>query len=240
MNHKKGELYLIPTLLSKDAHDASVVPILKNAVKETHIFLVENIRSARRFISSLKLGLTIEDLIFYELSKRTSTDEVIQLMKSLDQGQNLAIISEAGLPCLADPGAKAVSIAQKKGIKINPITGPSSIFLALIASGFNGQRFCFHGYLSIDKELRKKEIKSLEKKANSSGETQIFMETPYRNDSLLSDLLKSLGDSSFLCIATNITADDEIIKTKSVREWKSDKPNIGKNPTMFLIGNLQA
>lgn len=199
-------------------------------------FLVENARSARRFISALNLGIQIDQLQFELVDKKTSFEESMELLEPIRQGKNGGILSEAGCPGVADPGALTVSSAHQLGIMVVPLSGPSSVLLALMASGFNGQSFVFHGYLPIDKDERKNKIRELERAALRSGQTQIFMETPYRNEQIFQTLIQVCNNNTRLCIASNITAENETIKTYSIERWKKSRPDIYKIPTIFIIG----
>lgn len=229
------KLFLIPCVLAPDTQNSHLAPMTKEIVKHTTVYFVEELRTARRFISSLKLGLVIEDLIFEQLDKDTPIDKVKALFNKY-KGQDIGVISEAGCPAIADPGSLAVQVAHKLNYPVVPIPGPSSIFLALMGSGFNGQQFTFNGYLSIKSPDKKKELKNLEALAHK-GNTQIFMETPYRNNQLLTDILETCHPNTNLCIVCNLTANDEYIKTKTIGEWKKDKSvkDLHKLPTIFLL-----
>ena len=233
---KKGNLYLIPTPLADNSLDKLVTADLQNTIKSIDHFLVENIRTSRRYISSLKLSIDIEKLKFSVMDKNTSTEDIGQLCSPLTRGIDMGVLSEAGCPGIADPGNLAVSFAHKNGIKVIPIVGPSSIFMALMASGFNGQNFVFHGYLPIDKQKRAQRIRELENNSKKDAQAQIFMETPYRNNQLLTDLLKVCKPFTRLCIARNITGNDELIATKTIGEWKKFDIDLHKTPAVFLIG----
>lgn len=226
-------IFLIPTILAPDTQNSVLSPQIIEVITRLDTLFVEDIRTARRFISSLKVGKVIDELTFYELNKDTPQEQTLAQLKKLkfDAG----IISEAGCPGIADPGAVAVGFAHQLGYKVRPLVGPSSILLALMASGFNGQSFTFNGYLPIEKAAKIKALKSLEQTARSKQQTQIFMETPYRNNQLIEDVLQNLGSETLLCIAANITAEDELIKTLPVKEWKKQKPDLHKKPTIFLI-----
>ncbi|MES2519688.1 MAG: SAM-dependent methyltransferase [Bacteroidota bacterium] len=228
-------LYLIPTVLAPETAETVLSPQIKEVIQNTDYYFVENVRTARRFISELKLGKVINELHFFEVDKDTTIEQVRKYFKQIPPKQPIGVISEAGCPGVADPGAVAVKVAHQLGMKVIPLVGPSSILLALMASGFSGQSFVFHGYLPIDKIERAKKIKALENEAKKQ-QTQIFMETPFRNDSFLEDLLNSCQPDTLLCIACNITAPDEVIQTKTVNQWKSQKPSLHKKPTIFLIG----
>jgi 16S rRNA (cytidine1402-2'-O)-methyltransferase len=229
-------LYLVPSLLSDSSWQlvlpAAVVPILT----ETKYFIVENVRTARRFIKLIDKNIDIDTLTFFELNKHTGQHEIENFLKPAEENNNMAVITEAGCPGVADPGTEVVRLAHKKGIKVVPVSGPSSIILALMASGLNGQNFTFNGYLSVKKDKLKKTISILEEKAVRKKQTQIFIETPYRNNLLLSSLLKECSANTLLCIAVNLTGNDEFISTKTIQQWKKNIPNIDKRPAIFLIG----
>lgn len=226
-------LFLIPTILAPDTQETVLPPQIKAVVSELNVFFVEELRTARRFISSLKLNKVIDDITFYELNKDTPHEQTLAQLKKLKT--DAGIISEAGCPGVADPGAVAVGFAHQLGHKVVPLVGPSSILMALMASGFNGQSFTFNGYLPIDKVARIKAMKELEQLAKKKQQTQIFMETPFRNNQLLEDVLQNLNPETLLCIACNVTAADEFIKTLRVRDWRKSKPDLHKKPTIFLL-----
>ncbi|MEP0366599.1 MAG: SAM-dependent methyltransferase [Cyclobacteriaceae bacterium] len=230
-------LYLIPTYLSEKNDAGFLAPMVCDVIKNTTYFLVENVRTARRFISSLKLDIDISGLHFEILDKKTSYQSISQILKTCSEG-NIGLISEAGLPGLADPGHLAISYAHKNNIKVVPLPGASSIQTALIASGFNGQQFTFHGYLPIQKNDRVKAIQNLEQQTLKTGFTQIFMETPFRNMSLLDDLFQTLRSNTLLHIASDIFGDRELVKTKTISEWKKQKIDLHKVPTVFCIGQM--
>ncbi len=232
---KKGKLYLIPVIIAEGTADDVILPQVKEIVKNTNHFLVENIRTSRRFISSLKTGKIIEDIHFEVLDKKTDETKIKDFLKPALSGKDMGVMSEAGCPGIADPGSKAVLLAHRLGIPVIPLVGPSSIFLALMASGFNGQKFKFHGYLPIDKGERVKAIKQLERESQQQNQTQIFMDTPYRNNQLLEDLIKNCSKNTVLCIAKDITGADEFIKTKNIGMWKSAKPELHKIPVIFVL-----
>jgi 16S rRNA (cytidine1402-2'-O)-methyltransferase len=234
MNESRISLYLIPTILADGTQDAVIGSEIRNTISRLDVFFVENVRTARRFISSLKLGKVIDDLTFIELNKDTPEDATRTALMALKQ--NAGVISEAGCPGVADPGAVAVHYAHKLGIKVVPLVGPSSILLALMASGMSGQSFTFHGYLPIDKVQRKKVIQSLERDARQKLQTQIFMETPFRNNQLLEAVLEACAPETQLCIASDITSENELIETHSIKNWKTRRPDLHKKPVIFLIG----
>lgn len=231
-----ANLYLIPNVLSdgnwQNVLPAQIHPILTN----TKHFIVENIRTARRFMKQVNREINIDECTFYELNKRTRSSELPSFLKPLSQGFDVGVISEAGCPGVADPGADVVKIAHQKGFKVVPIVGPSSILLALMASGLNGQNFAFVGYLPVKPNERVRGIAALEKQIRNSRQTQIFIETPYRNNQLISDLLKTCSPTTLLCIAANITGENEFIATKTIQQWKGKVPDLHKQPVIYLIG----
>ncbi|MBO3698938.1 SAM-dependent methyltransferase [Roseivirga sp. E12] len=230
-----GKVYLIPNVISENTQEEVIPNQIRQAILACDMFLVESVRTARRYISSLKLGLVIEDLKFELLDKNTSFEDCIDLIQPILEGKNAGIISESGCPGIADPGARLVHIAHQFGIECQPIVGPSSILLALMASGMNGQSFAFHGYLPIDKKERQQKIRALEKESKEKDQTQIFMDTPYRNEQLLSDILKVARKDTFLCVARDVTGQKEIVLTKSVSKWKVGEIDLNKVPTIFLM-----
>jgi 16S rRNA (cytidine1402-2'-O)-methyltransferase len=228
-------LYLIPVTLG-ETEIAKVLPSYnREVIRSIRHFIVENVRTARRFLKQAEPEINLDDLTFYTLNKHTSTTEWSSFLKPIDDGHSVGIISEAGCPAIADPGADVVAIAQKKNIPVVPLVGPSSILLALMASGFNGQCFAFHGYLPIDAEEKIKTLKTLEQRVYSENQTQLFIETPYRNGKLLETILKTCKPATRLCIAADITLDAEWIKTQTVGEWKKHTPEISKRPCIFAI-----
>ena len=232
---KKGNLYLIPTVLAENTAEKVISPEIRDIVKNTKYYLVENVRTARRFISSLRLGLTIEELQFEILDKKTKPTELERIMQPIFSGVDIGIMSEAGCPGIADPGSAAVSYAHEKKVQVVPLTGPSSMFLALMGSGFNGQSFSFHGYLPIDKKDRINAIKQLEGESARHNKTQIFMETPFRNNHLFEDLKSTLSPNTKLCIAKNLTGSDEFIQTKTIQDWRKTKLDLHKIPVVFIL-----
>ena len=226
---------MIPTVLADNTAHWVISPQVQEVISHTKIFLVENPRSARRYISSLKLGINIEELHMEVLDKDTPPEQVSRLMMPLLNGADIGVISEAGCPGIADPGALAVAYAHQKGIQVVPISGPSSMFLALMGSGFSGQSFAFHGYLPIDKKERAMTLKRLEQESLREKRAQLFMETPFRNNQLLADALASLSPQTKLCIAKNLTAADELIQTKTIADWKNHPLDLHKIPTVFIL-----
>ena len=228
------KIYMIPMVIADDTEQEVISDQIKNVIKSLDYFLVENIRTARRYISKLKLGITIEDLHFDLLDKKTKPEQV-EFYFEKAKGKNIGILSESGCPGIADPGAVAASVAHRLGIRVVPLSGPSSIFMALMGSGFNGQSFVFHGYVPIDKKDREKKIKEMEDAAVRLKQTQIFMDTPYRNQKLLEHLINTCHSNTLLSIAKGITGEQEYISTKTIREWKKEKINLHKTPTIFSL-----
>ncbi|WP_250630369.1 SAM-dependent methyltransferase [Rhodoflexus caldus] len=230
-------IYLIPLPLTDTlTTDNLLIPQAREIIASTDYYLVENMRTARRFISSLKTGRIIEQLRFFELDKRTNLQQMAEYFKEIPPDAAVGVMSEAGCPGVADPGQVAVQYAHRTGKKVVPLVGPSSILLALMASGFNGQSFAFNGYLPIQKQDKIKALKHLEKEVGR-GQTQIFIETPYRNDALVNDMLAHLQPHTQLCIAAHLTAPDEFIKTQTISDWQKNKPILGKVPAVFLLGS---
>ncbi|WP_162342522.1 SAM-dependent methyltransferase [Cyclobacterium salsum] len=232
----KGILYLIPNVLVLETGPDIMAPVVKNVISATSYYLVEDFRTARRYISSLKLGINLEEVQMEKLDKKTPDPQVRKFLEPALNGQDVGILSEAGCPGIADPGAKAVAWAHRLGIQVVPLPGPSSMFLALMGSGFNGQAFTFSGYLPIDRKARIEAIKELEKTALQQKVTQLFMETPFRNNRLLEDLLEQLDGRTELCIASELTGEGESIRTKKVADWRKERPDLHKIPAVFLIG----
>lgn len=233
---EKGKLYLLPNTLGSEQWQHIIPEEVKNIAVSTRYFAVEDVKSARRFLRKLDRTFPIDDSTFFILNKKTDPTELPRMLKPLKEGQNLAIISEAGCPGIADPGAELVDLAHQKGIRVSPLVGPSSILLALIGSGFNGQSFTFHGYVPKERKQRVYTFKDFERTVRQTGQTQIFMETPFRNMNLLEDLLNELMDDTQLCIACDLTLHSERIQTMSVVEWRENAFDLSKRPTIFLIG----
>ncbi|SRR5258706_511305 len=230
----RGKLFLIPTVIAEDATDSIPASVLESLKLITH-FLAEEPRTARRFLSTLKIYQSIEPLRFYTLNKDTKDAELAEMFAPVFSGQNMGVLSESGCPGVADPGALAVNFAHQKNIEVVPLVGPSSILLALMASGLNGQQFSFHGYLPIDSKEASQKIKILEKESLQKKQTQIFIETPYRNNQMLKHLIDSLHLSAQLCIALGLTSKTEFIKTKTIGEWRKSVPALPKEPAVFLF-----
>ena len=235
-NHpSQGKLFLIPTTLG-DNEPLEVLPIsIKRAIEDIDHYIVENEKSARHFIKRISPRKSQPDLYLETLNKYTEPESLPTFLQPCVEGHNVGILSEAGCPGIADPGAEVVKIAHEKGIQVVPLVGPSSIILALMASGLNGQNFAFNGYLPIDQAERKKAIKKLEKVSREQNQTQSFIETPYRNDKLLAELLKTLSSTTLLCIAADITLPTEFISTKTVSSWKKMSVDLHKRPTLFIL-----
>lgn len=231
----KGRLFLIPAPLG-DGQISDVIPAgTIDAISPLTHFAVEEFRSARRYLSKAGFKGKIDTLQFYLLNEHSKAEETFEIIELLNSGTDVGLISEAGLPAIADPGANLVESAHRHNIEVRPLTGPSSIFLALMASGKNGQNFAFIGYLPAKTEERRVKIKELEKYAARSGQSQIIIETPYRNDSLLADFLQICSESTMLTIASEITNESQFIKTKSIGEWKRHKPELNKKPCVFIL-----
>lgn len=231
----QGKLYLIPTTLG-DNEPLEVLPIsVKKVVEKTSHFIVENEKSARRFIKKITPRKSQPDLHIYKLDKYTKAVETQHYLDACLKGENVGLLSEAGVPAVADPGAIIVSLAHQKNIQVVPLVGPSSIIMALMASGLNGQNFAFNGYLPIDKADRKKKIKELERLSLDKNQSQLFIETPYRNEKMMSDLLQTLTPNTHLCVAVDITLLSEYICTKEVKEWKGETIDLHKRPAIFII-----
>ena len=235
MENNKGRLYLIPSPLG-DNDPAEVIPApVLESLKGFRTFVVEEVRTARRYLSKAGLKGQIGELQFFELNEHTDPATVEGYLKLFDGGNDVALISEAGLPAVADPGAQLVALAHRHGIEVVPAVGPSSLMLALMASGLNGQSFAFCGYIPAKTDERRNRLKTLEKVSAQLRQTQILIETPYRNDSFFADILSVCAPSTRVCVAANITMPDAYIKTRSVAEWKKSGLTIGKRPCVFLI-----
>lgn len=228
-------LYLIPVTLGETPVE-QVIPSYNSMVIATlNYFIVENIRSARRFLKKSNPDIAIDALTFYELNKHTDRTIITSYLLPMKRGESIGILSEAGCPAVADPGADVVAIAQQEGYKVVPLVGPSSILMAIMASGFNGQSFAFHGYLPIDGSDRIKRLKQLESRAYNEDQTQLFIETPYRNRKLADDILEHCKPQTRLCIAMNISCEDEYIVTRRVTAWRGKLPDMHKKPCVFLL-----
>jgi 16S rRNA (cytidine1402-2'-O)-methyltransferase len=232
---KKGTLYLIPTTLGDTPPEAVMPAAIKDVINAVDEFIVEDERSARRYLKKAGITRPLDTLVLHTLNKHTEPEEVAGYLGAIAKGMNVGVLSEAGCPGIADPGAEVVKIAHRKGIKVVPLVGPSSILLALMASGFSGQSFTFHGYLPKERGERIRKLKDLERTAQQKDQTQLFIETPFRNQHLLEDILSTCSPATPLCIACDITLPSELIRTQSIADWKNQVPDINKRPAIFLI-----
>jgi 16S rRNA (cytidine1402-2'-O)-methyltransferase len=233
--NKNGKIYIIPTTIG-DVCIGDSIP--QRTVEVTHNirhFIVEDTRTARRYLSKLKMPVKIDELVFLELNEHTKPEEISGLLAPALNGNDVGIISDAGVPCVADPGAAVIAYAHSKNIQIVPLVGPSSILLALMAAGMNGQNFAFAGYLPVKEQERNQRIQFLERRSKQENQTQIFIEAPYRNLQLFKSFTSVCNSSTMLCIAANITLADEFIKTLSITDWKKQQPEINKKPCIFIL-----
>lgn len=235
-NRATGIVYLIPSLLGDSPVERSIPSFNKEIIQSLDEFIVEDVRSARRFL--IKAGITkpIDSLTFHLLNEHTSPGETSHYLDSLLKGKNVGLLSDAGCPGIADPGAEVIRIAHKRNIKIVPLIGPSSILMALISSGMNGQKFSFHGYLPKRQPERSARIKQIEAEAYKEHQTQLFIEAPYRNDAMLQDILATCRPETLLCVAADLTLPTEYIRTMTIQEWKQQKKNFNDHPAVFIIG----
>ena len=234
----KGKLYLIPSPLGEGEPSEVIPASVLGLLPTLDCFVVEEVRTARRYLSKAGLKGHIDALEFHELNEHTAPAEVEPLIHLFDQGRNVGLISEAGLPAVADPGARLVALCHRNGIEVVPMVGPSSLMLALMASGLNGQSFAFNGYLPVETPQRVKALKKLETKIYNDDQTQSFIETPYRNAKMIDTILNALKPQTKLCIAAGITTPDEFIKTKTIEQWKKEKskiPDLNKIPAIFVL-----
>lgn len=231
-----GKLYLIPTTIGTDSWDHVIPHKVIEITKGLKHFVVEDLRTTRRYLSRIGVSTPIDQIDFQLLNEHTKFSEIEELLKPIFNGDNIGLLSEAGLPAVADPGSLLVAFAHTKGIEVVPLTGPSSIFLTLMASGLNGQNFSFVGYLPIKSDERRKKLKQLELRSNQENQTQIFIEAPYRNTQLLQDILKECSSETKLTIGVELTTSNELIVTKKIREWKnSPLPDINKKNSVFCL-----
>ncbi|MGB5244285.1 MAG: SAM-dependent methyltransferase [Lutimonas sp.] len=236
--NKKGTLYLIPTTLGEVQPDLVLPVTVKLIIEKLDHFIVENNKTARRFIKHICPEKVQSELNLYTLDKRTSEQESNSFLDICEKGLSIGLISEAGVPGVADPGANIVLLAHRKGIPVVPLVGPSSIILAMMSSGLNGQNFAFNGYLPVDKSERKSTIKDFERLSKSKNQSQIFIETPYRNNALFDDLKQNLHPETYLCIAADITLGTEFIKTLKIKDWKSVPLDLHKRPAIFIFHQM--
>ncbi|WP_417238173.1 SAM-dependent methyltransferase [Bizionia sp.] len=235
MTTKLGKLFLIPTTLG-DTNPLDVLPItVKNTIEAIDIFIVENEKTARRFIKSIAPEKNQPSLQLFSLNKFTEFTELPEFLNPCLEGKNVGLLSEAGCPAIADPGAEVVKIAHQRNIQVVPLVGPSSIIMAVMGSGMNGQSFAFNGYLPIDKQERKAELQRLERLSFQQNQSQLFIETPYRNNAMLEDICKVLHPDTDVCIACDITLPTEFIKTQSIQAWKKNSADLHKRPALFII-----
>jgi len=230
-----GTLYLIPVPLADDAAAKSFTPYLTDTINRIKEYIVENEKTARKFLKEAGLKTPQNELVIHDYGKHNRDTNANEYFKGLQAGKDVGLMSEAGCPGIADPGAEIVDKAHRMGIKVVPLVGPSSILLALMASGFNGQSFTFHGYLPIDKIERSKKIKELENLAIKNDQTQLFIETPFRNNPMLEEILKTCNPGTKLCIACDITAATELVQTKTIEQWRKKVPELHKRPAIFLL-----
>jgi 16S rRNA (cytidine1402-2'-O)-methyltransferase len=232
----KPTLYLIPVPIADGPPEAVLPSEVNSILKDLKYLVVENPKTAMKFLRRTGLNLNFDQIIFLTLDEHTRAHEIAGFLIPLREGNDMGLMSEAGMPALADPGSELIAMAHNAKFRVKPLTGPSSITLALIASGLNGQNFAFNGYLPVKKEVRARSIRKIEEKLYREKQTQIFMETPYRNMALLNDLTSYCKPATRLCIAADITGNDELIITKTVGEWKNNIPDIHKKPAVFIIG----
>ena len=232
----QGELFLIPVSIEQEFNNDFLLEEDKKKLKKVKNFIVENPKTARKALKKLNLNQSLQELNIIEHSKKSSLESIEDYLKPVRAGENLGLLSDSGTPCIADPGALIVSKAHELNIKVTPLVGPSSIILSLMASGFNGQNFCFHGYVPIEENEKADFFKEIQKNIKAKQETQIFIETPYRNNKLLTDILKIDNESIKLCVANNLTDTDQVIVSKSLKEWRQNKtPDLSKKLCVFLL-----
>lgn len=229
------KIYLIPTTLGENNIDFCIPKDAQEIILKLRCFAVENIKTARRYLRKIDPNFPIDDCTFFELNKRTQREDIDFFIKQITENE-IGIISEAGCPGIADPGSELVKIAHEKRWEVSPLVGPSSIFLTLMSSGFNGQEFTFHGYIPKDRKDRIRFLHQIEQKVEKFGSSEIFMETPFRNNHVIEDLLNHLKSTSKLCIGKEVATSNEVVKTKSIADWKKKVPNLQKTPCIFIIG----
>lgn len=232
---QRGTLYLIPVPLAENASLKSFTPFLVDTINAIGTYIVENEKTARKFLKEAGLKTPQSELVIYDYGKHKRGTPLVSFFKELMTGIDVGLMSEAGCPGVADPGSEIVSDAHKRGIKVVPLVGPNSMIQAIMASGFNGQSFVFNGYLPIDKAERAKKIKDMEMFSAKYRQTQLFMETPFRNNQLFEEVLRNCHNNTQLCVASNINAEEEFIKTKAIGMWRNEKIDLHKKPTVFLI-----
>ena len=238
MDAMEPALYLIPVTLGETEVSRVLPSYNAEVILQIKHFIVEEVRSARRFLKKVDRNIQIDDLAFYPMGKHASPELFASYLRPLEQGESVGVISEAGCPAVADPGADVVAIAQRKGLRVVPLVGPSSILLAVMASGFNGQSFAFNGYLPIEPGERTKRLKLLEQRVYAERQTQLFIETPYRNAKLFAEILRTCRPQTRLCVAAGLTCAEEFIRTRTIQEWKKHPlPDLSKIPAIWVIGN---
>jgi len=233
---KKGTLYLFPVTLGNNENIAQVIPAYNHEIlHRIRVFIVENVRNARRFIKKTGHPLPIDEMQFFELNKHTAAEAVGSFLHPAENGEDIGVLSDAGTPAVADPGAVVVNLAHRKNIRVVPLVGPNSIILALMASGFNGQQFCFHGYLPIEQNQRIKKIRELEQEAWRKDVSQLFIETPFRNNQMLRSLIKTCKPQTLLCVAGDLTLPTEKIITRNIAGWEKETADLNKKPAVFIL-----
>ena len=238
-NLSLGKLYLIPTTLGEEGDPNDVLPqTIKRSIDFIDDYIVENEKTARKFVKSIQPTKVQSTLRLSSLNKHTEVSEHSKMLQPCLEGKNVGLMSQAGCPGVADPGAVIVKLAHEKGIQVVPLVGPSSILLAIMASGMNGQSFAFNGYIPIDKSEKKAALKNLERLSQDKNQSQIFIETPYRNNKMLEDIIQALNPSTYICVATDITLPTEFIKTMRASEWKKIKVDLHNRPTIFIIHKM--
>ena len=235
MVNKSGILYLIPTGIGDELPENYLTPSVMEIIRKLKCFVVENEKSARAFLKLCQIESSQKDLLIHEIDKHNHSENYDDVISWLREENNVGLLSEAGCPAVADPGSRIVALAHKKKFPVKPLTGPSSLLLALMGSGLDGQRFRFNGYLPAEKQERREMIRKLDKEAKQRNETQIFIETPYRNNAMLSDLLEFCNPETRLCLAVSLHTSTESIRPLSISKWKSEKPDLNKKPCVFLI-----
>lgn len=232
-------IYMIPVTLGGEVVNDVIPANVQSIATDLRFFIVENVKSARRFLRKIDRTFPIDDCQFFEINRKTDASEIYRFLKPAKEGHNIGVMSDAGCPGVADPGAMIMSLAHEKNIKVQPLVGPSSILLTLMGSGFNGQDFSFSGYLPKDRKARVRALKDFEANTYRNGTTHLFMDTPFRNMNVLEDLLNELADTTMICIASNLTLPSENIRTMSAKDWREHAYDLAKKPTMFAIGKKQ-
>ena len=230
-----GKIYMIPNTLGDSKVNRVLPEYNREVINSIRFYIVENIKTARRFLIKAGIQTAIDDLQFFLLNKHSDPKDFESFLQPAERGENIGVISEAGVPGFADPGAEIAKIAHQRNIPVIPLIGPSSIILALMASGMNGQEFTFHGYLPIKSQQRIKKIKELENRSAKNGACHIFIEAPYRNNKLMEDIIKTCNSGTSFCIAADITLENEFIQTRTIKDWKGHLPNLHKRPAIFLL-----